>query len=354
MRHLKLLLLGIILLSSFSSAFADDGYDFSQAKQDVFDQIISVLVPLIIVFLFKESEEDFKKKKKDLEKRIECLEKRMKALEEKFPEIREDTETNDQGENVNILVQVFNKLKSNKIRRTFDDFLFLLSLFVLPTIVFHKHHETPLWISIVSGVIACVTFIMIIINYIGYYIRGKIELNYWSYIYITIMMSLCHIFSDICFLFYTQSISVGENKDIFIGVHAVSGILGSIGFLGAILGILTEIYSDKSPFVEKLHSAAVGDDIGHLFNNVCNYIFITIFSIWTPIIQMLNMALLSGNDYYLTKLILALNLIYLSRVLYYAVKEFDKSENSEKNETFGLLNIIFLIRSKFRSKEIPF
>ena len=48
---------------------------------------------------------------------------------------------------------------------------------------------------------------------------------------------------------------------------------------------------------------------------------ITITFLWTPIIQMLNMALLSGNDYYWTKLILALNLVYLSRVLYYAIEK---------------------------------
>ncbi|RGB40850.1 hypothetical protein C1646_686868 [Rhizophagus diaphanus] len=46
MRHLKRLLLGIILLSSFSLAFADE-YD---PRQDVFDQVINALVPILIVF----------------------------------------------------------------------------------------------------------------------------------------------------------------------------------------------------------------------------------------------------------------------------------------------------------------
>ena len=57
---------------------------------------------------------------------------------------------------------------------------------------------------------------------------------------------------------------------------------------------------------------------------------------------MLNMALLSGNDYYWTKLILALNLIYLSRVIYYAVEK--KFIESEKDEIFGFLNAIFYLR----------
>ncbi|CAB5217521.1 hypothetical protein RhiirA5_409866 [Rhizophagus irregularis] len=54
MRHLQHLLFGIILLSSFGSAFADD-YD---PRQDVFDQVINALVPTLIVFLnFKEADE---------------------------------------------------------------------------------------------------------------------------------------------------------------------------------------------------------------------------------------------------------------------------------------------------------
>ncbi|CAB5351909.1 unnamed protein product [Rhizophagus irregularis] len=71
---------------------------------------------------------------------------------------------------------------------------------------------------------------------------------------------------------------------------------------------------------------------------------ITITFLWTPIVQMLNMALLSGNDYYWTKLILALNLIYISRVLYYTVEK--KFSNLDKAEFFGLLNIIFYLRHK--------
>jgi hypothetical protein len=54
--HLKRLLFGIILLSSFGSAFADE-YD---PRQDVFDQIINVLVPMLIILLFdmRDNEEE--------------------------------------------------------------------------------------------------------------------------------------------------------------------------------------------------------------------------------------------------------------------------------------------------------
>ena len=61
--------------------------------------------------------------------------------------------------------------------------------------------------------------------------------------------------------------------------------------------------------------------------------------VWTPIIQMLNMSILSGNDYYSTKSILALNLISLSRTVNY----FKKKENEENNDDdqFGVSFISF-------------
>lgn len=74
---------------------------------------------------------------------------------------------------------------------------------------------------------------------------------------------------------------------------------------------------------------------------------------------MLNMALHFGGDNYWTKLILALNLTYLSRVIYYSEKKFReplKSEESEKkfskplkSEEFGLLNMFFYIRSLYKT-----
>ncbi|CAB4433617.1 unnamed protein product [Rhizophagus irregularis] len=139
MRNLKNLLFGIILLSSFGSVFADE-YD---PKQDVFDQVINTLVPLLIVILFKESEEHLKKSDENSDD--------VKA-----------TRSKTTLDKIRIPVE---------IRRAFDDFLFLLSLFVLPSIVFHKNHEkfeTPLWISIFSGVTAGFVFISIIIIYIAW------------------------------------------------------------------------------------------------------------------------------------------------------------------------------------------
>lgn len=64
---------------------------------------------------------------------------------------------------------------------------------------------------------------------------------------------------------------------------------------------------------------------------------------------MLNMALLFGNDYYRywTKLILALNVTYISRVLYYTIEKKYKDESYkgaggfDETEMFGLLNMIF-------------
>jgi hypothetical protein len=77
-----------------------------------------------------------------------------------------------------------------------------------------------------------------------------------------------------------------------------------------------------------------------IFAIILSKCFITITFLWTPIVQMLNMALFSGNDYYWTKLILALNLIYFSRVIYYAA---EKKFSEPKTEEFGLLNMIFYI-----------
>ena len=81
MHHSKRLFFGIILLSSFGSAFADE-YD---PKQDVFDQVINALVPTLIVFLFdtKEREKVKEPKERDLEsKERNSEESKEKDLEE--------------------------------------------------------------------------------------------------------------------------------------------------------------------------------------------------------------------------------------------------------------------------------
>lgn len=156
MYHLERLLFGIILLSSFGSAFADEYVP----KPDIFDQLINVLVPTMIIFLFDMKEE--KERTKKIEERMEKIEKRIstKASEE-IEVIEENSKRISIGEKKSIGMKV-------KIRRAFDDFLFLLSLFILPSIVFYKNHEqfaTPLWIPILFGATAVFVFTIFIVNY---------------------------------------------------------------------------------------------------------------------------------------------------------------------------------------------
>ncbi|GBC00551.1 hypothetical protein RclHR1_00390005 [Rhizophagus clarus] len=295
MRHLKHTLFGIILLSSFGSAFADD-YD---PRQDVFDQVINTLVPTLIVFLnFKEADE-----------------KKLISEDEKIQDVVLQNGTEKRGRETQ-LESKFNKIKKElppvKIKRAFDDFLFLLSLFVLPSIVFHKNHERPLWISTFSGVTAGIVFIMIVINYISWHIDNE-DLKLYNFLFSPPIIDLCHVFSDICFLFYTRSIPTNNFTDAFICIHAVTGVLGAIFFFTTV--IILSLNKCGYNFSRKFRRFI--DVIGANFGKF----LITITFLWTPIVQMLNMALLSGNDYYWTKLILALNLIYISRVLYYVVEK---------------------------------
>uniref|UniRef100_U9SKN5 Uncharacterized protein n=1 Tax=Rhizophagus irregularis (strain DAOM 181602 / DAOM 197198 / MUCL 43194) TaxID=747089 RepID=U9SKN5_RHIID len=106
MLHLKCLLFGIILLSSFGSAFAED-YD---PKQDVFDLIISTLVPTLIIFLYDTKET------KD--------EKKSEANRESESELEAN---NKSRQKLPILNKIRQGLSHVKIKRAFDDFLFLLS-----------------------------------------------------------------------------------------------------------------------------------------------------------------------------------------------------------------------------------
>ncbi|PKK63308.1 hypothetical protein RhiirC2_717070 [Rhizophagus irregularis] len=360
MRHLQHLLFGIILLSSFGSAFADD-YD---PRQDVFDQVINALVPTLIVFLnFKEADEkkllsSINEESEDVIKQEDVEIQQNGAEESEDVRKQGDVEIQQNGAKKRgwkkQLKSKFNKIRKKlppvKIKRAFDDFLFLLSLFVLPSVVFHKNHEkfaTPLWISILSGVATAIVFIMIMINYICWHIdNGELEeFNLINFIYITpYIINLCHIFSDICFLFYTRSIPTDNFTDAFIYIHAITGVLGAIFLLCAIITLFIDSLHDygyrlPSKIKDFLNNVVV-DVIGVHFGKF----LITITFLWTPIVQMLNMALLSGNDYYWTKLILALNLIYISRVLYYTVEK--KFSNLDKAEFFGLLNIIFYLRHK--------
>ncbi|CAB4415839.1 unnamed protein product [Rhizophagus irregularis] len=376
MRHLQHLLFGIILLSSFGSAFADD-YD---PRQDVFDQVINALVPTLIVFLnFKETDE--KKlineeesedviKQGDVEIQQNGAEESEDVIKQGDVEIQQNgaEESEDVRKQGDVEIQQngakkrgwkqqlkskFNKIRKElppvKIKRAFDDFLFLLSLFVLPSIVFHKNHEkfaTPLWISILSGVAAAIVFIMIIINYIGWHIDNNI-LEVVNFVFSPPIINLCHIFSDICFLFYTRSIPTDNFTDAFIYIHAVTGVLGAIFLLCALIGIFLGLLNDNGYRLPEKIKDFLNEVVLEIIGAHFGKFLITITFLWTPIVQMLNMALLSGNDYYWTKLILALNLIYISRVLYYTVeKKFSNSKKAKKAEYFGLLNIIFYLRHK--------
>ncbi|GES95694.1 hypothetical protein GLOIN_2v1815713 [Rhizophagus clarus] len=313
MYHLKYLLFGIVLYSSFGSAFADE-YD---PRQDIFDQIINTLVPTLIVFLFDSIESE-----------------KNEESEPGSKEVSRGSGENANPRNSNI--SDMNGMKSrnpeksrkkaprifDKIRRVFDDFLFLLSLFVLPSIVFHKNHKkfaTPLWISILLGVTAGFVFIIFIINYILSSNKTKNKSIIYRVISLSgIAIGFCHIISDICFIFYTRSVPKSKFTEVFIFLHSVIGVL-------VIIYLPIYLASFEFKIIERPEK---------LFR----IILINLTCIWTPVIQMLNMSLLSGNDYYWTKLILAINLIYLSRVINYAKKGEEKND-----DLFGALHLMFNI-----------
>jgi hypothetical protein len=214
MHHLKHHLFGIILLSSFRSAFADE-YD---PKPDIFDQTMNTLVPLLIVFLFKGSEE----KQNDPVNQGRITQRERKI----FDRIRQ-------------------KISFVKIRRIFDDFLFLLTLFILPCIVFHKSHErfaTPIWISILSGTTAGIVFITIIFNYCFH--KKDLFIIRLFFCASPFTINICHISSDICFLFYTRSISVSEFRDVFIYLHSVTGIIGATFLIFNTIMLIIDFIND--------------------------------------------------------------------------------------------------------------
>ncbi|PKC62135.1 hypothetical protein RhiirA1_522824 [Rhizophagus irregularis] len=285
MLHLKRLLFGIILLSSFGSAFAEE-YD---PNKDVFDQIINVLVPTLIVFLFDTKGKSEKKEKLE-DSNSEELEKKQ----------------------ISVFIKIRQEISPVKIRRAFDDFLFLLSLFVLPCIVFYKNHKEfaiPIWIPMLFGAMTGFVFFVLIDYYIISYSDSVIIDRRFVLGLLGLFIDLGHIISDICFIFYTKSIPESNFTNVFIYSHAVTGILGSVLLLYYICEVCfiysrtyegVSAFEKSEPFLRKLT--------------------ITATCLWTPIVQMLNMSLLSGNDYYWTKSILALNMIYLSRVINYAEK----------------------------------
>ncbi|CAB5192773.1 hypothetical protein RhiirA5_481695 [Rhizophagus irregularis] len=333
MLHLKCLLFGIILLSSFGSAFAED-YD---PKQDVFDLIISTLVPTLIIFLYDTKET------KD--------EKKSEANRESESELEAN---NKSRQKLPILNKIRQGLSHVKIKRAFDDFLFLLSLFVLPCIVLYKHHKEfaiPIWIPILFGVTAGFVFFIIISHYIISY--SDIVLNDWGIELglLGLFIDFSHVISDICFIFYTKSISENNFTYVFIYLHAVTGILGSVLLLPYIcLGILFILRKILDLFSSKFEPNL--DLFFYLLVRVepiLRKLDITLTFIWTPIVQMLNMSLFSGNDYYWMKLILALNLIYFSRVINYAEKNVQIS--IVDNVPFGMLYIVFYVLRNYKWPE---
>ncbi|GBB83402.1 hypothetical protein RclHR1_10120002 [Rhizophagus clarus] len=342
MHHLKNILFGIILLSSFGSAFADE-YD---PNQDVFDQIINALVPTLIVFLFDTKEPEDKKKQED-NKESEEQEKlnvirinlrNSKDLDEEETE-NSDKTTSHKSSIFEIVKRVSVKIKGIspiKIRRVFDDFLFLLSLFVLPTTVFFKNHQRfaiPFWIPVLFCITTVFVFIILITNQILFHLlHRKNNLVFYVFVFSALAIDFSHVVSDICFVFYTRSIPTSSFTDVFIYSHAVTGIASGIFLPFFVLGVFihNKVYCKMEVTLREL--------------------LIEITFIWTPVVQMLNMSLLSGNDYYWTKSILAINLIYLSRVInYIRVKRLVYIRDIEN---FGMVYSIFsLRRQKMSQKE---
>ncbi|PKB98478.1 hypothetical protein RhiirA5_431316 [Rhizophagus irregularis] len=320
MRHLKRLLFGIILLSSFDSAFADE-YDPSQ---DIFDQLINVIAPLLIIFLFdteevKKPPEDKKKPEDNRESEarnsenldVETAERPKSTLKSSSKRASEDNRAEEKenigGTPINSRGDLGEKTEERpkptlkqSPKRVFDDFLYILSSFVLPTIVFYINHEefaTPIWIPILSVAITGVIIISIV----------------WIYMFPKspkIPMVLADIFSlthEICFIFYTRYNPVNNLnlKNGFSYLHVAILIFGTINLLYACY------------YLYKV--GVIPNDRFIVFGN-------RIFLLTNPVIQMLNMALLSGNGYYLTKLILAINITFLSRIVDYAREKPDLNE----------------------------
>jgi hypothetical protein len=293
----KSYLLTVLIFLSFGSAFAissdssDDDANYEPDK-DVFDQIINTLVPTLMVTLFDSSNPDY---------------------------------TGDKS----------TKLTWFRCKQIFDDFLLLLSLFVLPTIVFHKNNVSD-WNTILFGGTSGLMFILQICIFImmskspGERTIKKIKHA------VTFFFTLSSIITDVCFIFYTIEISPRTSSftNVFVYMHIVTIAMSVLVLL--ILFIKYIIKSNLRSFEKK--------DKGFVGKAFILCIDLAPF-IWTPVTQMLNMSLLSGNNYYWTKSILALNLIFISRILNY-VELYFKNDNFEK---FGLISLSLSSLHKLRS-----
>ncbi|CAG8801571.1 5096_t:CDS:1, partial [Dentiscutata erythropus] len=59
-------------------------------------------------------------------------------------------------------------IRKIKRKHVLDDFIFLLSLFALPSVVFYKNRDKfpiPLWISIFLGMVSILVFVLMMLNY---------------------------------------------------------------------------------------------------------------------------------------------------------------------------------------------
>ncbi|CAB5390116.1 unnamed protein product [Rhizophagus irregularis] len=168
--------------------FADE-YD---PRQDVFDQVINALVPILIVFLFgtKGSED-----KEEPERSTEANSINSKGSDEEKAELK-------------LTVKQTFKIVTSKLtfKGVFEDLLYLSSLYILPSIVFYKNHEKfaiPLWIPILSVVTTGVVIILVVLSLYNFLAASS-----YSMLKEFIFDFLVHIFAiinEICFIFYTNN-----------------------------------------------------------------------------------------------------------------------------------------------------
>ncbi|CAG8733004.1 28055_t:CDS:1, partial [Dentiscutata erythropus] len=319
--------------------FAEEGYD---STQDVFDSVISTLVPTLIVYMFDKDVIGIRKLKE-----ANSSDSKTKAeagysdSETKAEEGSSDLETKDE-----------NIIRKIKRKHVLDDFIFLLSLFVLPSVVFYKNKDKfpiPLWISIFLGMVSILVFVLMMLNY---FVKLNNLRGYGLKIYIIpLSIEFCHVLSDVSFIFYSKSVFTGVYLNIFVYLHAVTGVICLVAII-----IYISFFTRVNSLVERICCICciccihLNAEILFRMEKVMRIVGITITFIWTPIIQMFNLSLFSGNDYYWTRSILALNLLYFTRVINYAINDevVDSSElnNEELNYiTFGILNTMFNIRN---------
>src|SRR5205823_1298364 len=108
-------------------------------------------------------------------------------------------------------------------------------IYILPTIVFFKNKEMfeiPLWIPILYAITSGIVFIIIIISHIRIYFESSGNrihiLDAFFGISLIFGLPVSHMISDLCFLFYTRTLLENTFTEVFIYLHAVSGILTAL------------------------------------------------------------------------------------------------------------------------------